>query len=60
MLVLVEADVVENEELGFGAEKRGIARAAVLQEQFGFLGDPAGIALVVLFGDGVDHVAQHH
>ena len=26
VLVLIEADVVENEELGFGAEVRGIAR----------------------------------
>src|ERR1035438_9650010 len=51
MLVLVEAYVVENEKLGFGAEKRGIAHATVLQVHLGFLGDPAGVALVVLLGD---------
>ena len=51
VLVLVEADVVEDEELGFGAEVRGIADAAVLQIQLGLLGDPARIALVVLLGD---------
>ena len=32
MLVLIEADVIEDEELGFGAEIGGIADAAVLQD----------------------------
>ena len=60
VLVLVEADVIENEELRFRAEIGGVADAAVLQVQFGLLGDPARIALVVLLGDGIVHVAEHH
>ena len=51
--VLIEADVVEDEELGFGAEERGVADAGVLQVQLGLFGDPARIALVVLPGDGI-------
>ncbi len=60
VLVLIEADVIENEELGFRAEVGRVADAAVLQVQLGLLGDPARIALVVLLGDGIDHVAEHH
>jgi hypothetical protein len=37
MLVLVEADVVENEELGFGAEKRGIATPLFFRYSSAFL-----------------------
>ena len=60
MLVLIEADVVEDEEFGFRAKVGGVAHAAVLQIQLGFFGDPARVALVVLLGDGVDDVAVHH
>ena len=35
--VLVETDVVEDEKLGFGAEKRRVADAGILQVQFGLL-----------------------
>jgi len=59
VLVLIETDVVEDEEFRFRAKKRGVADAAVLEMQFRFLGDPARIALVMLFGDRIDHVAQH-
>ena len=58
--VLIEADVVEDEELGFGAEIGGVGEAGVLEIQLGLLGDPAGIAIVVLAGDGIDDVADHH
>ena len=51
MRVLIEADVVEDEELGFGAEIGGVGEAGVLQIHLGLLGDPAGIAIVVLAGD---------
>ena len=51
VLVLVEADVVEDEELGFGAEVSRVGDAAVLQVQLGLLRDPARIALVALLGD---------
>jgi hypothetical protein len=37
VLILIEADVVENEELGFGAEIRGVGETAVLQVQFRLL-----------------------
>jgi hypothetical protein len=57
--VLIEADVVENEELGFGAEECGIADAGILHEELRFLSDPAGVALVVLPGDGILDVAEH-
>ena len=60
MLILIEADVVENEELGFGPEIRGVADAAVLQIHLGFARDPARIAIVALPRDRVDHVAGHH
>ena len=33
--VLIEADVVEDEELGFRAEVCGVAEAAILQEELG-------------------------
>ncbi len=60
VLILLEPDVVEDEELGFGPEKRRVRKARVLEMQLSFLGDPAGIALIVLPGDRVDDVAVHH
>ena len=59
VLILVETDVIENEELGFGAEIGGVGDAAVLQEKFGLLGNPTGIAFVALLGDRVLDVAVH-
>ena len=58
--VLVEPHVVENEKLGFRAEIRGVGDAGVLQIKLGLLRDPARIAIVMLAGDGVDHIADHH
>ena len=60
MLVLIEAHVIENKEFRLRAEERRVADAAVFQVQFGLLGDPARIALVMLLGDRVDHVAEHY
>ena len=54
VLVLIEADVVEDEELGFRAEVRRVADTAILQVEFGFFRDPARVAIVVLPGDRVD------
>ena len=59
MRVLVEANVVEDEELGFGAEKGGVGDAGVLQVQLGFFGDPARVAVIVLARDGIDNIAEH-
>ncbi len=58
--VLVEADVVEDEELGFCSEISRVGQAGILQIKLGFLRDPARIAIVVLACDGVDDVADHH
>ena len=60
MLVLIEADVIEDEELGFGAEIGGVGEAGILQIHLGLAGDPARVAVVVLARDRIDHVAQHH
>ena len=60
VLILIEADVVENEELGFRAEIGGVGNAAVLQVKLGLLANPARVALVALLGDRVLHVADHH
>ena len=51
--------VVEDEELGFGAEHDGVAHAGLLHVGFGALGDGARIALVHLAGGGLEHVAEH-
>ena len=40
--VLVEADVVENEELSFRAKVSGVGDAGVLQVHLRFLGDQRG------------------
>src|SRR5579884_1484643 len=48
VLVLIEPHVVEDEELGFSAEKGGIGDSAVLQIHLGLLRDPAWVSLVML------------
>ena len=53
MGLLVEADVVEDEKLGFWAEKRRVGQLGALQIGLGALGDAAGIAGIGLAGDGV-------
>jgi hypothetical protein len=60
MLILIEPHVIENEELRLRAEIRRIRQPAVLQIAFGFTGDPARVALIVLPRNGIDHVAGHH
>ena len=59
MLILIEADVVEDEELSLGPEIGRVGDARVLQVQLGLLGDPARIALVVLARDRVHRVGDH-
>ena len=60
VLVLVEAHVVEDEELGLGAEVGGVGQAGGSEIHLGLLGDVARIAIVTLLGDGIDYVAHHH
>ncbi len=59
VLVLIEANIVEDEELGLGSKVGGIGNTAVFELQFRLLGDPARIAVVVLARNGVDDVAEH-
>ena len=54
----VEAHVVEYEELGFRAEEDLIADARRLHVGLGLLGDAARVALVVLAGGRLAHVAE--
>ena len=53
-----EADVVEQEELGFGSEIGRVADAARRQIGFRLLGRPARIAVVGLVGVGLEHRAM--
>ena len=57
---VVESDVVEDEELGFGADEAGVGDAGALKVVDGFAGDVAGVAGVIFAGDGVLDVADHH
>ena len=60
VLVLVEADVVENEKLRLGPEVRRVRHPAVGQVQFRFARDPPRIPLITLLGDRILHVADHN
>ncbi len=57
---LIETDVIEDKELGFGAKVSGVGDARILQIHLGFLRDPSRIAVVVLPRDGIDDVGRHH
>ncbi len=59
VLPLVEADVVEDKELGFGPEIGHVGRAGEPQVGFRLLGDVPRVARILLLGDGVDNVADH-
>ena len=56
---LVEADVVEDEELGFRTDEAGVGDAGALQVVDRLAGDVARIARVVFAGDRILHVADH-
>ncbi len=57
--IRVEAHVVEDEELGFGAEHHAVADAGLLHVGFGALGDGARITLVHLARRRLEHVAEN-
>ena len=56
--VLVEADLVEDEELGLWAEVGHVAEAAGLDVSLGFLGDAARVARIGFAGNRIDDVAE--
>ena len=57
MLVLIEADRVEDVELRLGTPERGVRDPGLLQVELGLLRDVARIAAVHLAGDRVSHEA---
>ncbi|MBA7692871.1 hypothetical protein ES703_101443 [subsurface metagenome] len=60
MLILVKADIVENEELRFRPEIGDIRYLGALHIVFRFQGDIAGIAGVVFTCDGIAYSTDHH
>ncbi len=60
MLTLIEADVVEDEELRLGAEQSGISRAGGRQIHLRLLGDITRIPVVALLRHGIDDVRDQH
>ena len=58
VVVLVEADGVEEEELQLGPDEDRVGHAGLLDVGLGLLGDVAGVARVPLAGDRVLHVAD--
>ncbi len=60
VVAVLEADVVEHEELGFGADIDGVADARGLEIGFGARGGGAGVPAVQLTGGGLDDVAKQH
>ncbi len=60
LLALIEAHVVEDEELGLGAEISSVGDSRRAQVHLRLAGDVAGIAVIALLGDGIDDVGDHH
>ncbi len=60
VVVLVEADRVEEEELELGTDVDRVREAGLLQIRLGLLRDVAGVARVPLAGDRVLDVADQH
>ena len=60
LLALIEAHIVEDEELGFGTEVGGVGHACRSEIQFGLAGNVAGVAIVALLSDRIDHVGHHN
>jgi hypothetical protein len=58
LFIVLKADVVEDEELGFGAEIGHIADAGGFQVGFGLLGGAARVALIGFAGVGLDDRAM--
>ncbi len=56
--LITESHVVEDEELRFRPEERGVGDAGALQICFGFFGNPARVAIVRLARDRIDDRAD--
>src|SRR2546423_3163187 len=58
MILVVKTHIVEDEELGFGAEVDRVGDTRELQVTFGALGQGARVEPVALAGDRVNHVSS--
>ena len=59
VLVLLVADLVEDEELRLGPDEAGVGNPRLLQVLLGFARDMARVPREFLPGDGIDHVGDH-
>ena len=60
LLALIETNVVEDEELGFGTEVGSIGNACRPEVELGLFRNIARIAVVALLRNRVNHIADHH
>ncbi len=60
VLVLIEAHVVEDEELRLGAKISRVGQTSGGEIHLSLLGYVTRVAVVTLLGDGIDDVADHH
>ena len=60
MLILVEANVIEDEKFCLGAKVGGISDTAALQIIYGFASDVAGVAGIILASNRVADVADQY
>src|SRR5215475_192591 len=58
VLVLVEADIVEDKKLGLRTEISHVAHASGLEILFSLAGDVTRVSRVGLFGDWINDIAQ--
>ena len=59
VLVLLVADLIEDEELRLGPDEAGVGNPRLLQVLLGFARDMARVPRELLPGDGIDHVGDH-
>ena len=59
VLVLLVADLVEDEELRLGPDEAGVGNPRLLQVLLRFARDMARVARELLPADGIDHVGDH-
>ena len=59
VLVLLVADLIEDEELRFGPDEAGVGNPQLLQVRLGFARDVARVPRKLLPGDGIDDVGDH-